>query len=247
MRTLAAGAGLELVGPTGGGKLNAWRLRLLQPKTSDPLQVSRTLAQANGVLWAQPNFLREIKHSYTPPNPLFGSQQALSNLGLNHAVAGADVRATSAWDRTTGNNSIVIAILDDGVDIAHPGLRIFTNPGESGSGKETNALDDDGNGFADDAHGWDFANNDNNPSPVSTNGHGTGTAGIAGGIFSAATKTAGIAGGWTDPPGENRGRHRQLHDRCRDRHGHHLCVHIGRCAQQQLGRRFGEPVHRRRD
>ena len=61
----------------------------------------------------------------------------------NHAVAGADVSATSAWDRTTGASSILIAIIDDGVDITHPGLRIFTNPGESGGGKETNALDDE--------------------------------------------------------------------------------------------------------
>ena len=200
MRSLAADAGLQVVGPAGGGKLNAWRLRLARPKTSDPLQVSRTLAQMKGVLWAQPNFLREIKHCYTPPNPLFYTQQALRNLGLNHAAAGADVRATSAWERTTGNSSVVIAIIDDGVDITHPGLRIFTNPGESDGGKETNALDDDGNGLADDVHGWDFANNDNNPSPVGTNGHGTGTAGIAGGIFSSAAKTAGIAGGCTILP-----------------------------------------------
>jgi subtilisin family serine protease len=200
VRSLAANSGLQIVGPAGGGKLNAWRLRLSRPKTDDPLLVSRTLAQAKGVLWAQPNFLREIKHCYTPPNPLFGTQQALRNLGLNHAVASADVRATSAWDRTTGNSSVVIAIIDDGVDITHPGLRIFTNPGESGGGKETNGLDDDRNGFADDVHGWDFANNDNNPSPVGTNGHGTGTAGIAGGIFSVAAKTAGIAGGCTILP-----------------------------------------------
>lgn len=200
MRSLAANAGLQIIGPAGGGKINAWRLRLSRPKTDDPLQVSRTLAQTKGVLWAQPNFLREIKHCYMPPNPLFGTQQALRNLGLNHAVAGADVRATSAWDRTTGNSSVVIAIIDDGVDIAHPGLRIFTNPGESGGGKETNALDDDGNGFADDVHGWDFANDDNNPSPVGTNGHGTGTAGIAAAKFSIGADTAGIAGGCTILP-----------------------------------------------
>ncbi len=200
VRALTAGAGLQIVARAGNEKLNAWRLRLAKPKTDDPLQVSRNLAQTKGVLWAQPNFLREMKHYYTPPNPLFATQQALSNLGLNHATAGADVKATTAWDRTRGNSNIVIAIIDDGVDITHPGLRIFTNPGESGGGKETNMLDDDGNGFVNDVHGWDFANNDNNPSPVGANGHGTGTAGIAGGIFSAAAKTAGIAGGCTILP-----------------------------------------------
>ncbi len=200
MRALAAGAGLQVVARTGNAQLNAWRLRLATPKTGDPLQIARTLAQTKGVLWAQPNFLREIKHCYTPPNPLFATEQALQNLGLNHALAGADVQATTAWNRTTGNSSIVIAIIDDGVDISHPGLRIFTNPGETGGGKETNAQDDDGNGFADDVHGWDFANNDNNPAPVGFNGHGTGTAGIAAATFSTGTATAGIAGGCTILP-----------------------------------------------
>ena len=200
MRALVAGANLQIVARAGNAKLNAWRLRLANPKTGDPLQIARTLSLAKGVLWAQPNFLREIKHCFTPPNPLFGKQQALSNLGLNGAVAGADAKATTAWDKTTGSGSIVIAIIDDGVDINHPGLRIFTNPGESGNGKETNALDDDGNGFLNDVHGWDFANNDNNPSPVGTNGHGTGTAGVAAGTFSVGTKTAGMAGGCTVLP-----------------------------------------------
>ncbi|MEO6785342.1 MAG: S8 family serine peptidase [Chthoniobacteraceae bacterium] len=200
VRALAVGAGLQVVGRMGNATLNAWRLRLAKPKTDDPLAVTRTLAQTKGVLWAQPNFLREMKHCYTPPNPLFADQQALNNLGLNRAIAGADVNATSAWDRTTGNSAVVIAIIDDGVDITHPGLRIFTNPGESGGGKETNGVDDDGNGFVDDVHGWDFANNDNDPSPIGANGHGTGTAGIAGGIFSVASKTAGIAGGCTILP-----------------------------------------------
>ena len=197
MRALAASAGLQIVARAGNATLNAWRLRLAKPKTNDPLQVARTLAQAKGVLWAQPNFLREIRHFYTPPNPLFGTQQALSNLGLNHATAGADAKATSAWDRTTGSSSVVIAIIDDGVDIAHPGLRIFTNPGESGGGKETNALDDDGNGLVDDVHGWDFANNDNNVTPVGTNGHGTGTAGIAGGCTILPVKIADDTGNFT--------------------------------------------------
>jgi hypothetical protein len=200
VNAISSAAGLRVESRGGNAKLNVWRLRLKEPKTSDPLQVANALAQGGGVLWAQPDFLREIKHCYTPPNPLFGTQQALRNTGLDHAIAGADVSATTAWDRTTGNSAIVIAIIDDGVDIAHPGLRIFTNPGESGDGMETNGVDDDGNGYVDDVHGWDFANNDNEPTPVGTNGHGTGTAGVAAAIFSTAAKTAGIAGGCTILP-----------------------------------------------
>ena len=200
VRAAAARAGLQVIGRGAEGKMNVWRFRVANPKTADVLAIARTLSATKGVVWAQPNFLREIRHAFTPPNPLFNTQQALRSAGLNDALAGADVDAVHAWDRTTGSSSIVIAIIDDGVDISHPGLRIFTNPGESGGGKETNGVDDDGNGKIDDIHGWDFANDDNNPSPVGTNGHGTGTAGIAGGTFGTLAKTAGIAGGCTILP-----------------------------------------------
>ena len=206
VRVAAARGGLQVIGQSAAGKMNVWRLRVANPKTDDVLQIARTFGTTKGVAWAQPNFLREIRHAFTPDNPLFSTQQALSSPGINHALAGADVDAIHAWDRTTGNSSVVIAIIDDGVDITHPGLRIFTNPGESGTvagsggGKETNAADDDGNGLIDDVHGWDFANGDNNPSPIGFNGHGTGTAGIAGGTFGTLAKTAGIAGGCTILP-----------------------------------------------
>jgi subtilisin family serine protease len=191
--------GLLVVGRT-LGNLNVYKLRMKNPKVGDPLQTARALAATKPVLWAQPDFVREIRHFYTPPNELFGTQQALQNTGLNHAVAGADVGAVAAWNLTTGTSSVVIAIIDDGVDISHPGLRIFTNPGESGNGRETNGVDDDGDGLIDDVHGWDFANNDNDPTPVGTNGHGTGTAGIAAATFGTQAKTAGIAGGCTILP-----------------------------------------------
>ena len=200
MSAAAGKAGLQIEDSRGGGKINVVRLRLLHPKTSDPLVAARVLAAEKGVVWSQPNFTREMRHFFTPSNPLFGDQQALHNGGQNFAVPGADVDAAHAWDRTTGNNSLVIAIIDDGVDISHPGLRIFTNPGESGNGKETNGVDDDGNGLVDDVHGWDFADNDNDPSPVGTNGHGTGTAGIAAAIFGSQAQTAGIAPGCTILP-----------------------------------------------
>ena len=71
----------------------------------------------------------------------------------------------------------MIALLDDGVQLDHPGLaaNIFSNPGESANG-----LDDDGNGYVDDLHGWDFYRGDNDPSPESdTDRHGTAAAGVA--------------------------------------------------------------------
>jgi Subtilase family/FG-GAP-like repeat len=52
----------------------------------------------------------------------------------------------------------------------------WTNPGETGGGKQSNGIDDDGNGYVDDWRGWDFYQDDNDPTDL--NGHGTGRAGI---------------------------------------------------------------------
>jgi subtilisin family serine protease len=68
------------------------------------------------------------------------------------------VSAESGWDITTGNSNVVIAIVDSGVDFDHDDLfdKIWTNLGEAGVLAE-NGSDDDGNGYVDDVHGWDFS------------------------------------------------------------------------------------------
>jgi subtilisin family serine protease len=86
------------------------------------------------------------------------------------AAAGIDSNVTRAWTISTGSRAVVVALLDDGFFYAHEDLagNIWANPGESGpdaSGhaKETNGFDDDGNGYADDVMGWDFAFDDPDP------------------------------------------------------------------------------------
>jgi subtilisin family serine protease len=111
-----------------------------------------------------------------------------------------DVDLPEAWDLEKGGPATVIGIMDTGVDLGHPDLasKIWTNPGEVPG----DHVDNDGNGFIDDLHGWDFGlgNADPNPAPVfdaygiDEGFHGTFVAGIA----AAATNNAeGIAGaGW---------------------------------------------------
>ncbi|MBE9197994.1 MULTISPECIES: S8 family peptidase [unclassified Nodularia (in: cyanobacteria)] len=92
---------------------------------------------------------------------------------------GADlVQAPAAWAQGYTGRGIVIAVLDTGVDYNHADLKnnIWTNPGEIPG----NRIDDDGNGYIDDAQGWSFADNSNNV--IDVNGHGSHVAGsIAGG------------------------------------------------------------------
>lgn len=84
---------------------------------------------------------------------------------------------------TGSSRATVVAVIDTGIDARHPALQgvLWTNPGESGldaSGhdRSSNHIDDDGNGFVDDVHGWNFANHSNDLSDH--HGHGTHVAGL---------------------------------------------------------------------
>jgi len=88
-----------------------------------------------------------------------------------------------ALSLSTKKSQVIIAIVDTGIDLNHPALRdhLWTNPGESGVDrwghrKESNGIDDDGNGFVDDLHGWNFVNHNNDVRDL--HGHGTHIAGI---------------------------------------------------------------------
>jgi subtilisin family serine protease len=83
---------------------------------------------------------------------------------------------------TRGQN-IVVAVIDTGIDVHHPALRdsLWVNTGETGRdaqgrNREQNQIDDDGNGFIDDVHGWNFVANNNDL--TDHHGHGTHIAGI---------------------------------------------------------------------
>jgi subtilisin family serine protease len=122
-----------------------------------------------------------------PNDPQLASLWGLHNTGQSGGVADSDIDAPEAWDLTTGTSSIVVGVIDTGVDYTHPDLaaNIWTNPGEIGG----NGLDDDGNGFVDDLHGYDFVNNDGDP--LDDHSHGTH---VAGTIAARSDNGQGVAG-----------------------------------------------------
>ena len=133
---------------------------------------------------AEPNYIISINDTKssnfnilaTPDDPAFGDMWALENTGQNGGTPGVDIDARPAWDITTGDSSVVIGVIDSGVDYTHPDLadNMWVNPGEvCGNGE-----DDDGNGVVDDCYGYSAVNG--NGDPMDGNGHGTHVAGTIG-------------------------------------------------------------------
>jgi thermitase len=150
--------------------------------------------QSPQVLYAEPNYRRQLFD--LPSDPLFPKQWALRNDGQDvfgvRGLGGADEHVTAAWQTQTGSSGVIVAMADTGMALNHPDLRgnLWTNPGEIPG----NGIDDDGNGFRDDVHGWDFADNDADPSDSidQDQGHGSMIAGIIGAEGNNGVGVAGI-------------------------------------------------------
>ncbi|MGI8873748.1 MAG: S8 family peptidase [Egibacteraceae bacterium] len=155
------------------------------------------LERSPDVAYAEPNYVRES--SALPDDPFFSKLYGLDNTG--QTVAGipgtpdADIDAPEAWELAGGSPDAVAAVIDSGVDLGHPDLAgaIWTNPGETGAGRESNGVDDDANGLVDDWRGWDWASDDG--LPADENGHGTHVSGTIAATADNATGITGVSSG----------------------------------------------------
>ena len=185
-------------GTTAGKRLAATSVRGVRRLADRPasrlaLVETTDVAAATAALRADPAVLRvTVNHRYVrdldpADETYFEELWGLHNTGQQlflgedgtEGLPDADIDGLQALNLTTGDPNVVVAVIDDGVDFDHPDLaaQAWTNPGESGGGKETNGVDDDGNGFEDDVNGWDFCNDDNTVHDFDEDSHGTHVAG----------------------------------------------------------------------
>ena len=182
---------------------------------NDIEKVVAEYSRLSGVLKAEPIAIHTV---HAIPNDTRFPDQWHLNQANDH-----DIDAPEAWDIETGNEAIIVGILDTGVRYFHKDLggsnASYANPTNAvgnmwinwAEKNGTPGVDDDGNGFIDDWIGWDFvdgAGTTNQPvwpgedgdeqdnDPRDFNGHGTHCAGNVGAINNNGYATASASGGW---------------------------------------------------
>lgn len=148
----------------------------------DVLKAVQKLQKNPFVALAEPNWVVQPQSVSNDPyytsGSLWGMQGDASSPANQYGSQAAEAWATGA----TGSSSVFVGIIDEGIDYTHPDLaaNIWTNPYDPVDG-----IDNDGNGYTDDIHGWDFVHRDNTIYDAADGDeHGThvaGTIGAAGG------------------------------------------------------------------
>ena len=181
-RARASAAFAERVVAAAADRREVELVRLPQGKNRD--QAVAELQSDPAVAYAEPNWT--MTHEATATDPIYLGTATQDLWGMrgesSTAASSAGSQADKAWAAGhTGSAAVYVGIIDEGIQFTHPDLsgQVWTNPFDSVDG-----IDNDGNGYVDDIHGWDFANGDNTIYDGGTRGllddHGTHVSGTIG-------------------------------------------------------------------
>lgn len=153
--------------------------------STDIVTVINALLEDQQIIYAEPSYI--YKTSFVPNDPGYVNQSYLTK-----------VMAPQAWDILKNAANVIIGIVDSGSDLQHEDLaaNIFVNTADP-----VNGIDDDGDGYIDNYHGWDFVGNsaatmlpDNNPDVTNdSTDHGVHVSGIASAVSNNNRGVASIA------------------------------------------------------
>ena len=178
--SVLAGYGYEVLNVLGENQDNTFHIQL-DPMQSITAQLAR-LSELDAVRYAQPNYVLTLQ---TTPDDTDYSQ-------LWGMKSGFGSNAEGAWAQGhTGSNQVYVAVIDSGIDVTHPDLaaNMWVNEAELNG---TPGVDDDGNGFVDDIHGYDFLNDDGSVNDAGEHPHGTHVAGTIGAVGNNAAGVTGV-------------------------------------------------------
>jgi len=167
---------------------NQAKKQILRVKLPSGKSVKQAIAEAKKdprIVRIEPNY--KLKALAVPNDPYFNQLWAMRNTGQSGGTANADIDAVSAWNITTGSDTVIVAVIDTGIDYRHPDIsaNIWTNSHETAG----NHADDDHNGYIDDVHGFNFIANDGNV--IDLHSHGTH---VSGTIAGRGNNSAGVTG-----------------------------------------------------
>ena len=203
------GATIEPMFPMNGSELDRWvKVRLAEGSNLEAM--ATTIAQMEGVSVVEySSYIKRVKAErsgqpvsrsattraveYPFNDPELSWQWHYYNDGSlsDDAKAGADINLLNAWKYTAGDRRVVVAVIDGGIMVEHPDLadNMWVNEAEKSG---LTGVDDDGNGYIDDIHGWNCVRECGD---VTADAHGTHVAGTISAVNNNGFAVCGIAGG----------------------------------------------------